>query len=71
MAAVAATASTPTVISQNAAVLAVMGDVISRLTDRLDQPFLTVNSVTGDTGIKQAEEEYDKLIRNKTPKNKK
>ena len=30
--------------------------------------FLTVNSVTGETGMKQAQDEYDKLIRNKTPK---
>ena len=38
------------------------------LKDRLDEPFLTVNSVTGETGMKQAQDEYDKLIRNKTPK---
>lgn len=38
------------------------------LKDRLDQPFLTVNSITGDTGIEQAQSEYDRLIKNKTPK---
>lgn len=38
------------------------------LKERLDAPFLTVNSVTGETGMKQAQDEYDKLIRNKTPK---
>ena len=43
-------------------------DAIVLLRERLDAPFLTVNSVTGETGIKQAQEEYDKLIRNKTPK---
>ena len=35
---------------------------------RLDEPFVTVNSVTGDIGMKQALDEYCKLIRNKTPK---
>lgn len=38
------------------------------LRQRLDEPFLTVNSVTGDIGMKQAQDEYNKLIRNKTPK---
>ena len=42
--------------------------VIANLKDRLDEPFLTVNSVTGETGMKQAQDEYEKLIRNKTPK---
>jgi hypothetical protein len=45
-----------------------LADTIRLLRDRLDEPFLTVNSVTGETGIKQAQDEYDKLIRNKTPK---
>ena len=38
------------------------------LRQRLDEPFVTVNSVTGDIGMKQAQDEYCKLIRNKTPK---
>ena len=38
------------------------------LRQRLDEPFVTVNSVTGDIGMKQAQDEYAKLIRNKTPK---
>lgn len=38
------------------------------LRQRLDEPFVTVNSVTGDIGMKQAQDEYNKLIRNKTPK---
>ena len=42
--------------------------VIRQLKKRLDEPFVTVNTVTGDTGIKQAQDEYTKLIRNKTPK---
>lgn len=42
--------------------------VIRQLKDRLDEPFVTVNTVTGDTGIKQAQDEYEQLMRNKTPK---
>ena len=45
-----------------------LSETIRLLRDRLDEPFLTVNSVTGETGMKQAQDEYDKLIRNKTPK---
>ena len=45
-----------------------LADTIRLLRDRLDEPFLTVNSVTGETGMKQAQDEYDKLIRNKKPK---
>lgn len=43
-------------------------DVIRQLKQRLDEPFVTVNTVTGDKGIKQAQDEYDQLIRNKSPK---
>ncbi len=43
-------------------------EVIRQLKERLDEPFVTVNSVTGDTGMKQAQDEYDRLIRNKSPK---
>ena len=42
--------------------------VMRQLKQRLDEPFVTVNTVAGDKGIKQAQEDYDKLIRNKTPK---
>ena len=42
--------------------------VIASLNSRLNEPFITVNSVTGEAGMKQAQDEYDKLIRNKTPK---
>ena len=42
--------------------------VIRQLKERLDEPFVTVNTVTGDNGIRQAEDEYEQLIRNKTPK---
>ena len=43
-------------------------EVIRQLKDRLNEPFVTVNTVTGDTGIKQAQDEYEQLMRNKTPK---
>ncbi len=42
--------------------------LFARFSQRLDEPFVTVNSVTGDIGMKQAQDEYAKLIRNKTPK---
>jgi hypothetical protein len=42
-----------------------------RLADRLEQPFVTVNTVTGDLGIKKAQDEYSKLISNKSPKSRK
>jgi hypothetical protein len=71
--------NTPTVIVQQstdaqaemAATHAAMkeyAEVIRELKDRLNEPFVTVNTVSGDTGIKQAQDEYDLLIRNKTPK---
>lgn len=45
-----------------------LSSTIRRLNDRLNRPFVTINTVEGDYGIKQAQDEYDKLIRNKTPK---
>ena len=41
---------------------------LSTLNTRLNEPFVTINTVTGDYGTLKAQEEYDKLIRNKTPK---
>ena len=43
-------------------------ETMRQLKDRLNEPFVTVNTVTGDTGIKQAQDEYELLMRNKTPK---
>lgn len=43
-------------------------ETMELLYKRLNEPFITVNSVTGDVGIQKAQEEYDRLIRNKTPK---
>ena len=43
-------------------------ETMQQLKDRLNEPFVTVNSVTGELGMKQAQDEYDRLMRNKTPK---
>lgn len=48
-----------------------MSRTVDNLTDRLNQPFITVNTVTGDKGIKQAQDEYSRLINNKSPKSRK
>ena len=48
-----------------------LSDVISRLEERLNEPFVTVNTVTGDMGIQKAQDDYEKLMRNKRPKTKK
>ena len=45
-------------------------EIIARLSERLDEPFVTVNTVTGDMGIKQAQDEYQRLMNNKSPKSK-
>ena len=49
-----------------AAAAARMSATIDDLTDRLN----TVNTVTGDHGYKQAEDEYTRLMNNVTPKSK-
>ena len=63
-------AATPTVVVEQspAPMDDAMVQVLAMLTQRLNEPFVTVNTVEGDTGIKQAQDEYAKLIRNKTPK---
>lgn len=43
-------------------------ETMKKLQERLEEPFVTVNTVTGDFGIKQAQDEYDILMRNKSPK---
>ena len=57
-------------LAQSAAVLSKYEETMNRLSQRLNEPFVTVNTVTGDTGIKQAQDEYDTLMRNKSPKSK-
>ena len=41
---------------------------VNEMNQRLHEPFITVNTVSGDAGIKKAQDEYNQLIRNKTPK---
>lgn len=55
-------------LAQSVAVLSKYEETMNRLSLRLNEPFVTVNTVTGDTGIKQAQDEYDILMRNKSPK---
>ena len=55
-------------LAQSAAVLSKYEKTMSQLSKRLNEPFVTVNTVTGDKGIKQAQDEYDRLMRNKSPK---
>ncbi|MBR5030866.1 MAG: phage tail tape measure protein [Muribaculaceae bacterium] len=45
-------------------------DVIKQLTDRLNEPFVTINTVSGPHGIDQAQKDYNKLMNNTLPKNK-
>ena len=45
-----------------------LGETLEALNKRLNEPFVTINTMTGDHGIKQAQDEYDIYIRNKTPK---
>lgn len=47
-----------------------MSQTVDTLTDRLNEPFVTVNTVVGDKGIKQAQDEYFRLMDNVTPKSK-
>ncbi|MCM1297319.1 MAG: phage tail tape measure protein, partial [Muribaculaceae bacterium] len=44
---------------------------IDRLNDKLDAPLGAIVTVAGDYGIERAKEEYDLLMRNKSPKSKK
>lgn len=60
--------SAQTEIAATYAVMKEYAQVMRQLKDRLNEPFVTVNTVTGDTGIKQAQDEYEQLMRNKTPK---
>ena len=65
---VVAQSPAPTVVvEQNSEYAATM----RQLAERLNEPFVTVNTVAGDHGIQQAQEEYDRLMKNKAPKSKK
>ena len=45
--------------------------VLDRLDERLNEPFVTINTVSGDHGIQKAQDEYDRLMKNKSPKSRK
>lgn len=53
-----------------AAVASQMSTAVADLTERLNEPFFTVNSVTGDYGMKSAQDDYNRLMNNVTPKSK-
>lgn len=53
------------------ATLSTLNSTLSTLTERLNEPFVTVNTVTGDHGIQRAQEEYDRLMKNRLPKSRK
>jgi len=65
----------PTIITNNTYNSTVDGskyeEVMNRLADRLDEPFVTVNTVSGDYGMQRAQEAYERLIKNKSPKSRK
>ena len=44
---------------------------LDRLDTRLNEPFVTVNTVTGDHGMQKAQDDYDRLMKNKSPKSRK
>ena len=63
----------PVIVQQSAPAPASVSDPelsqsIARLNSRLERPFVTVNSVTGEGGIREAERKYDRMIRNKSRK---
>ena len=55
-------------LRQNAMVMAAYIDTMNKLERRLNEPFVTVNTVTGDAGIKKAQDDYNKLMKNKSPR---
>ncbi len=68
-------ASAPTIVNNttyaNSEANSEYAEIMRQLANRLNEPFVTVNTVTGDHGILQAEQEYNRLIKNKSPKSKK
>ena len=60
--------STPNVVvEQNSEYV----ETMRRLSQRLDEPFVTVATVTVDKGINKAQDDYERLLRNKSPKTRK
>ena len=52
------------------AAIAQNAEAVAALNDRLREPLGAVVTVTGDHGIKKAQDEYDNLLKNKSPKHK-
>lgn len=48
-----------------------LGDTLAKLNDRLNEPIGAIVTVSGDQGIARAQDEYDNLMRNKSPKSRK
>ena len=72
---VSRTITAPAVLAQSSPQVIVqentdLRESLARLNERLNEPFVTVNTVTGDLGIKQAQDDYQRLMNNKSPKNK-
>ena len=73
---VSRTITAPAVLAQSQAPMVIvqennaLRETLARLNERLNEPFVTVNTVTGDLGIKQAQDDYQRLMNNKSPKNK-
>lgn len=51
-----------------ASALSQYAGTMKSLNERLDEPFTTVNTVTGDAGMKKAQDEYQQLMNNTKPK---
>lgn len=66
---VARTTADDSAMTTMAAAMARYADTMRDLGDRLNEPFVTVNTIEGDTGIKQAQDEYQRLMNNTLPKN--
>jgi TP901 family phage tail tape measure protein len=65
----------PTIVTNNTYNSSVdnaeLSTTIRELKDRLSEPFVTVNTVSGDYGMLRAQEEYERLMKNKSPKSRK
>ncbi|MCH5220691.1 MAG: hypothetical protein J1F20_08995, partial [Muribaculaceae bacterium] len=72
----AAQSSAPTIVNNTYNTQTASADnseltsTIRQLNERLNEPFVTVNTVSGDLGIQKAQDDYSKLMRNKSPKSK-
>lgn len=62
--------STMSAMMTVAAVLGRYSDTMNRLGERLNKPFVTINTITGDAGQKKAQDDYISLMNNTLPKNK-